>query len=188
MSGLVAPRILVTMQQVAEHEARHAAVALFFGFNVIEARADAPTGKSLGHVLFDHSGEQPWDRLRYAAALVTLVAGGLGEKGWPPAWPLDPNGGEDDERQLAAIVGRLELNEKQFNGLVGVTRSIVGHPFIKRLQDAISTPLSIGMTLKRPMLKVMYEVTEREWVEEHRERTPGGARPRRPRWKGSASG
>ena len=97
VSGLITPRILVTMQEVAEHEARHAAVALFFGFNVIEARADAPAGKALGHVLFDHSGEQPWDRLRYAAALVTLVAGGLGEKGWPPVWPLDPNGGEDDE-------------------------------------------------------------------------------------------
>src|SRR5688572_26785431 len=71
VSGLVAPRISVTMKEVAAHEARHAAVALFFEFNVIEARADAPGGKSLGHVLFDHSGEQPWDPLRYAAALVT---------------------------------------------------------------------------------------------------------------------
>jgi hypothetical protein len=150
-----------TMTEVAGHEARHAAVGGLFDFKMVEARADAPDDTCLGHVLFDHSGEQ-WDRMRTAEMAVVLLAGGLGEKTWPPAWPPRATAFEGDERDLAELIARLELSEKQWHGLIGVAQKIVAHPCVKKLEERYALLLGMGMTLTAPMLEDGYKAVALE--------------------------
>jgi hypothetical protein len=155
------------MQEVAGHEARHAAACLIFGFKTVEARADIPASDRYGHVLTDHEGEQ-WDRMRIADLFMTILVGGIGEKNWPPPWPLNPGGAEQDERQLLDLANRLQLTEAQWKGLVKVAHWLVMQPAFKAIERRIDTLLGCGLTLRRKQLEDIYRAA----AEELRPRTP----------------
>ena len=159
-------RLPLTMQEVAGHEARHAAACPIFGFRTIEARADIPNSKSYGHVVTDHTDEK-WDRMRTAELFMTILVGGLGEKGWPPSWPLNPRGAEQDERQLHDLANRLHLTEQQWKGLVDVAEWFVKQPMFKAIEQRIDTLLGLGLTLKHNQLKDIHRAA----VDEIRPRT-----------------
>jgi hypothetical protein len=163
--------ITTAMADTPGHEGRHAAVAMLFDFKTVEAHAAFPSEDGiLGRVTFDFTDEA-WDRMRLAEEAVVLLAGPVGEKAGPPAWPPrvdDGMAGYSDEKQLAHIVHRLKLNEKQYNGLVDIARTITRHPGIKRVEERIGTLLSCGLTLNGRMLKDLHDSAWREIAEENR--------------------
>jgi hypothetical protein len=142
-------RLEFSMAEVAGHEARHAACAALFDFKAIEASAAMPANACYGHVLFALEDEQ-WTRMRLGEIAVTLLVGGLGEKGWPPAWPPNPIGMEHDEGKLAYVVERMQLSEKAWNGLVDIARMITKDPAFKKLEGRYQVLLSEGLTLNAP--------------------------------------
>jgi len=157
------------------HEGRHAAVAALFGRKLTEARAAFPGEDGvLGHVLYEHHGGPP-DRMTLAEEAVILLAGPVAEKTGPPAWPPRSDDGmkcdNSDEKELARIVQRLNLNEKQYAGLVDVARMVTSHPGSKRVEERIGTMLGCGLTLNASMLKDIHEGAWREFAEETRPRT-----------------
>ena len=79
--------------------------------------------------------------------------------------------GYSDEKALARIVRLLNLNEKQWNGLVDITRTITRHPGIKSVEKRIGAMLELGLTLDGRMLKDIHEGAWREFAEETRPRT-----------------
>lgn len=112
------------------HEARHAVLGELFQFKISEARADYPTDFLNGRVLFD-TGDEEWTPLRAAEMAMVILAGpAFDGKSWPPTWPLDHHGCRD-ERQLAGIAAELELSERQWDGLVDITRWLVQHPVLQ---------------------------------------------------------
>jgi len=163
------------MAATPSHEARHAVVGMFLNFKTLQARADLPEDHTLGAVQFDFSGEQ-WTRLRLAEYAVTLLAGSIGEKAGPPAWPLRADDGmageHSDEKVLAHIINdELRLDEKQYGGLVDVARMAVEHPGIKRATDFIATMLDVGVTLDGRMLSDLAHTAWKTFEEETRPRT-----------------
>ena len=40
-----------------------------------------------------------------------ILAGGIGEDAWPPAWPPNPDSNDQDERQLATLAKSTGLDE-----------------------------------------------------------------------------
>jgi hypothetical protein len=106
------------------HEGRHAAVTMLFGLKPIEAKAAFPgEDGTLGYVQFDYTGET-WTRMRLAEYMVGLIAGPLGEKAGAPQWPLRGGEGGSDEEALARVADQLQLNQKQYEGLVDVAEAV----------------------------------------------------------------
>ena len=167
--------IAKAMADTPGHEGRHAAVAMLFGFKTVEAHAALPTEDGiLGYVQFGFAGEEA-DRMRLAEQAVVLLAGPVGERAGPPTWPPrsdDAVAGDSDERALADIVCRLDLNEQQWNGLVDIARTITRHLAVKRVADRIGMLLEQGVTLDDRMLKDIHEGAWREIAEENRTPTP----------------
>jgi hypothetical protein len=96
-----------TVEDVAGHEARHAAAGLLMGMRVIEARADWPEMKTLGYVQFAGAEADVRD------VMVLALVGAMGDDAmngpWPPAWPLDPDSKIADERSLAKHASQIAL-------------------------------------------------------------------------------
>lgn len=175
-AGTLAAFEIITkaMGEAPGHEGRHAAVAMLFDLPVVEAHAGFPAEDGiLGHIKFGHD-TQPLDRMRLAEHAVTLIAGPLGDKTGAPVWPPrsdDGMAGYSDEKALADIVRRLNLNQRQYEGLVDVARTITSHPGIKRVEAWIGTLLNCGLTLSAKMLTDIHESAWREIAEETRPRT-----------------
>jgi len=160
--------IAKAMADTPGHEGRHAAVAMVFGFKTVEAHAAFPNEDgTLGYVLLDSAGEQA-DRMRLAEQAVVLLAGPIGEKAGPPAWPPRSDDGSSDEKALADIVRRLDLNEKQWNGLVDIARTVTRHLGVKRVADRIGVMLEQGVTLDGRMLKDIHDAVWREIEEQNK--------------------
>jgi hypothetical protein len=174
--------ITKALAETPGHEGRHAAVGMLLDFKTVKAQAALPAEDGiLGCVTFDYSGET-WDRMRLAEDAVVLLAGPIGDKAGPPAWPPrsdDGMAGYSDEKALAEIVRRLDLNEKQYDGLVDIARTITRNPGIKRVADRIETLLNCGLVLTSRMLEDIHDAAWRETAEEaqaeaerNRSRTP----------------
>lgn len=145
-------RLKYTMGDVAGHEGRHCAAAALFGFKMVEARADIPHTDRYGHVTLDITDED-WQPIRLAENAVALLAGGIGEEGWPPSWPLNPHATEGDERALADLAHRLNLNATQWHGLIDIANTIATHRGFKRLVRSFETLLSEGVVLNEKMIE-----------------------------------
>jgi HK97 family phage prohead protease len=146
------PVRFLTAKDVAGHEARHAAAGLLMGMRVIEARADIPTTKAAGQVLWD-SRE---DGVDVRDAMVMLLVGPLGDPSmeipWPPAWPLDPNSRYWDSARLAEYAASIALTEHGYNKLCGDARRLSADPTFKDLEHTLAVLLENMVTLTEPML------------------------------------
>lgn len=143
------------LDEVIGHEARHAAVAAFFDFKVLEARADGPSPDSLGWVAFDHEDEE-WTPDRLAEFGMTLIAGGLGEKAWPPNWPPNANSEIADERALARVAAAIPLDETSYLRLIGLAKAIVAHPQMRAIEERIKSVLPF-VTVTGPMVRDAFD-------------------------------
>lgn len=143
------------------HEARHAVVGHLFEFSVKQARADIPEDGVLGSVAFDLDGEV-WTDLRLAEMMVTLLAGCVGEKAGPPAWPLRLDDGTvgngSDEKQLARMADALDLTESQYDTFVKIASDIVAHPGIKAAVSNLTVLMQEGLVLNERMITTTVEI------------------------------
>lgn len=148
------------MATTPAHEARHAAVSLFWDFKTVQARADLPEDHILGNVTGDFSGET-WTRARLAEYMSTIIAGPLGDKSGPPAWPLRLDDGmaseHSDEKTIARIAADLKLNQKQYEQIVEITRTILENPGVKRAIGHIETLLDVAGVVDGRMLRDLYK-------------------------------
>jgi hypothetical protein len=87
----------------AEHEGRHAAAGILTGVVLTEAALTTGGG---GYV------QPEWDLAgpeALRAHTLMILAGRLGDDGWPPEWP-SKTAATRDERQLAVLAEALELD------------------------------------------------------------------------------
>jgi HK97 family phage prohead protease len=140
----------------AWHEARHAAMALMCGIEVLEATANSPEPGTAGHVTYRLAdiGRDP-----RSFALSTLL-GNLDRSDWPPAWP-SKGGSTKDERQLAAVVSALGLSKREWRDLCDQARGIAARSEFKRLENAVALLLEQGLVLDERHLKHIHTITER---------------------------
>jgi hypothetical protein len=154
------------------HEARHAAVASLFEFNITNVRADWPEPDVIGRIEFDHAGED-WDRLRLAELFVTTAAGAMGEPNWPPAWPPSAHSLNTDEQTLACIAERLDLDQRKYSALTAVARKMVEHPAIRAAETAISDLLkrtNLGGRQARDVAEIAFDSALEKLRDEDQER------------------
>jgi hypothetical protein len=104
--------------------------------------------------------------------MVTVLAGPVGEKGGAPTWPLQAGDGENDEQVLARLAGQLNLNGKQYDAFVDITRKVLEFPLVKRTAANIESLLGMRMTLDERMLRDLYKSAYKTVTEEARTLTP----------------
>jgi hypothetical protein len=165
------------------HEARHAALAVFFQFGVKNIRTDWPEPNIPGRVEFDHADET-WDEMRLAEMFITIAGGSMNEKGldWPPAWPPSLTHPDSDEYALARICQLLNLDERKYLALTGIARETVEHPAIRAAENALSTMLEYG-NLTGKMARDLAEAAMSTYFEELREREERKALEADPRYR-----
>src|SRR5215207_2337412 len=119
------PKLPFTPEDVAGHEARHAAAALMFGMTVTEARADIPDHKWAGWVRYVRAED-----LDVRDLMVAILVGAIGDKSverWPPAWPPNPDA-PGDEGDLARLAEDIVLTEYGYGRLCDDARRLVADP------------------------------------------------------------
>jgi HK97 family phage prohead protease len=136
--------------EVAAHEARHAAVALMQGVRVTEARADCPSADTAGHVLFS-ADTDPREKA------LMILAGEMGQPGWPPDWPSRSGPPRCDEHRLAGLVDELGLDRRGYGAQCGEAESLVASPGVDELASTIAQFLAKGHVLDENVLATFYQ-------------------------------
>jgi hypothetical protein len=135
--------------EVAAHEARHAAIALMHGVRVTEARADYPLADTAGHVLYSADTDPRENALM-------ILAGEMGQPGWPPDWPSRSAPVGSDEHRLSELVDELELNQRGWEQLCAEAKNLVASPGIDQLASMIEMFLAKGHVLNEDTLATFY--------------------------------
>jgi len=135
--------------ETAAHEARHAATALVHGVRVTEARADYPSADTAGHVLFA-AGTDPREKA------LMILAGEMGQPGWPPDWPSRAARPCSDEHRLAELVDELDLDRRGWAELCAEAKNLVASPGIDELASMIEMFLAKGLVLKEDALATFH--------------------------------
>jgi HK97 family phage prohead protease len=135
--------------ETAAHEARHAAVALMHGVRVTEARADYPSADTAGHVLFS-ADTDPREKA------LMILAGEMGQPGWPPDWPSRSGPAACDEHRLADLVDELDLDRHGYAALCAEAKNLVDSPGIADLASMIEMFLAKGCVLRESHLATFY--------------------------------
>jgi HK97 family phage prohead protease len=147
-----------TAEDVAGHEARHAAAGLLLGMRVVEARADIPDHKSAGRVLFNGKDADTRD------LMVMLLVGPMGDKSvehWPPTWPLSPHA-HGDEGDLARLAEKIALTEHGYGLVCDDARRLTADAEFKSLEGHLAGLLEHMVVLTEPMLNDMRDMVVRE--------------------------
>ncbi len=143
----------MTVSDIAAHEARHAAAALALDVPLVEAAVNPDGG---GYVLPDWDlGDR--DRIRDHARMI--LAGRLGGRGWPPAWP-SKSATTRDERQAAVLADHLGLGQAGWDDLVAEAWALSDTSEFRRLETGIEYLLAEGHTLDGPTLKRVQLITK----------------------------
>jgi hypothetical protein len=129
----------------ASHEARHAAAALLLDLPITRASA-RPWGDSWGHVVVDLDP----DRLREHALMV--MAGALGDAGWPPDRPPDAEWQTKDAYQLDVLAKALELDQAGWHKLTADVWNLAADTRFERLELALTMLLERGHVLDKNTL------------------------------------
>jgi hypothetical protein len=139
----------------AAHEARHASAALALGLPITKATA-IPDGGCSGRV----EVEVDPGRLRDHALMI--LAGALGEPGWPPDRPPDAKWQTEDAHQLKFLAERLGLDQRGWHKLVADAWNLAAEPAFERLELAVATLLEQGHVLDRPTLARVKAIVKEE--------------------------
>jgi hypothetical protein len=130
-------------RRTARHEAGHAAAFVIGGWLPKQVTADRPEEGTEGWVSPDWDGESISPQ-RAADVAIAVLMGPLavGEPGWPPEWPIDPDVA-GDQRQLAFCCRYLKLDEDGYFSLVKQAHELAGSREFIRLRDLIARALEL---------------------------------------------
>jgi hypothetical protein len=138
--------VTVDRRSVARHESGHVA-GLIIACRWLPRRvtADRPAERILGQMELDWATEGLNPKLARGLA-IAIVLGPIseGREDWPPAWPLDPDDGDNDARQLGVLADYLKLEEADWGLIVAEARVIATTPTFHRLVGLIGRALELA--------------------------------------------
>jgi HK97 family phage prohead protease len=151
------------------HEAGHCAAGMLTGLDVHQAQAAYHTldefengdpESAAGAVLFRGGGDA-------RAIAIMTIAGPLNEDrpNWPPRWPLTAAPTTPDEKQLAELVKRLDLDRAGYDALVSDALDLACSREFNRLAAVIADQLEQHHALDAQALNRLKAITEGATVE-----------------------
>jgi hypothetical protein len=151
----------MTAEEIARHEAGHAAMAVTLGIPVRLVAADASGGRVEYLERNTRSG---------AIHSLMVILAGIVEYARDdddlPEWPIEVNGGREGERydreHLKHLAERLSLTESDWRTIVIATLTLSARPEYQRLITAACGLLDYTPVIDRELLAQVVAIAERK--------------------------
>ena len=152
----------MTTEEIALHEAGHAAMAIFLGIPVLRVALD----ERGGYVRYEPHSHTPIGAVRR----MMVILGGLIESARDgtdiPDWPIDPYAGREgeyyDREMLKTLSDRLRFTDSEWRRILVTALTISDDRFYRALVTCASGLLDFTPTIDRELLDRAVTIAEKK--------------------------